>query len=62
MVGGASTGGNFAPTVLVDVDHTMDIMREETFGPVMAIMRVRDDQHAIELANDSVFGPRSDGV
>ncbi|HNN54292.1 MAG TPA: aldehyde dehydrogenase family protein, partial [Pseudomonadota bacterium] len=58
LVGGVRRpGGNFfAPTVLVDVDHTMDIMREETFGPVMAIMRVRDDQHAIELANDSVFG------
>jgi acyl-CoA reductase-like NAD-dependent aldehyde dehydrogenase len=58
LVGGERRpGGNFyKPTVLVEVDHTMDIMREETFGPVMAIMRVRDDEHAIELANDSVFG------
>jgi acyl-CoA reductase-like NAD-dependent aldehyde dehydrogenase len=58
LVGGERRpGGNFyKPTVLVEVDHTMDIMREETFGPVMAIMRVRDDDHAIELANDSVFG------
>ncbi len=55
--GGRRPGGNFfQPTVLIDVDHSMAIMREETFGPVMAIMRVRDDEHAIELANDSVFG------
>lgn len=58
LVGGARRPGGsfFQPTVLVDVDHSMAIMREETFGPVMAIMRVRDDAHAIELANDSVFG------
>lgn len=46
----------FEPTVLVDVDHSMDIMREETFGPVMPIMRVRDADEAVRLANDSVYG------
>ena len=44
------------PTVLVDVDHTMDIMREESFGPVIGIMRVHDDAEAIRLMNDSPYG------
>ena len=44
------------PTVLVDVDHSMDIMREESFGPVIGIMRVRDDAEAIRLMNDSPYG------
>lgn len=44
------------PTVLVDVDHSMDIMREESFGPVIGIMRVRDDVEAIRLMNDSPYG------
>lgn len=44
------------PTVLVDVDHTMDIMREESFGPVIGIMRVSDDAEAIRLMNDSPYG------
>ena len=47
-------GGRFyEPTVLVDVDHTMDIMREETFGPAVPIMRVADVDEAVRLANDS---------
>ena len=45
-----------APQVLVDVDHTMRIMSEETFGPVIAIMPVSGDQEAIKLMNDSEFG------
>lgn len=44
------------PTVLVDVDHTMDIMREESFGPVIGIMRVSSDEEAIRLMNDSPYG------
>jgi succinate-semialdehyde dehydrogenase/glutarate-semialdehyde dehydrogenase len=44
------------PTVLADVDHGMDLMREETFGPVLPIMRVRDEQEALRLANDTSFG------
>ncbi|KAI9618499.1 hypothetical protein H4Q26_012320 [Puccinia striiformis f. sp. tritici PST-130] len=49
--------GNFIkPTLLVDVDHKMRIMKEETFGPVIAIMSVQDDQEAIQLMNDSEFG------
>jgi acyl-CoA reductase-like NAD-dependent aldehyde dehydrogenase len=46
----------YEPTVLVDVDHTMDVMRDETFGPVLPIMAVRDDEEALRLANDSPYG------
>jgi acyl-CoA reductase-like NAD-dependent aldehyde dehydrogenase len=49
----------FEPTVLVDVDHSMAIMREETFGPVLPVMRVRDEDEAIRLANDSDYGLNS---
>ena len=45
-----------APQVLIDVDHTMSIMKDETFGPVVGIMKVSSDSHAIELMNDSVYG------
>ncbi len=58
VVGGhrSETGQFFQPTVLVDVNHSMAIMREETFGPVLAIMRVRDEEEAVLLANDSAYG------
>jgi acyl-CoA reductase-like NAD-dependent aldehyde dehydrogenase len=49
-------GQFFEPTVLVDVDHTMDAMTEETFGPTLPIMKVRDAEEAIRLANDSQYG------
>jgi len=45
-----------APQVLVGVNHEMRVMREESFGPVVGIMPVRDDMQAIELMNDSAFG------
>ncbi len=45
-----------APQILVDVDHTMPIMREETFGPAVGIMRVRSDDEAVTRMNDSDFG------
>ena len=44
------------PTVLDDVTHDMKIMRDETFGPVLPIMRVRDEDEALALANDSPYG------
>jgi acyl-CoA reductase-like NAD-dependent aldehyde dehydrogenase len=44
------------PTVLSNVTHDMAIMREETFGPVLPIMRVRDEDEALRLANDSPYG------
>lgn len=46
----------YEPTVLVDVDHEMAVMREETFGPVLPIMRVRDEEEALRLANDTRYG------
>jgi acyl-CoA reductase-like NAD-dependent aldehyde dehydrogenase len=45
-----------APQILVGVDHTMQVMREETFGPVVGIMKVASDEEAIGLMNDSPFG------
>jgi len=45
-----------APQVLTDVDHTMRIMQEESFGPVVGIQKVSDDEAAIALMNDSEFG------
>ncbi|MCE7043496.1 aldehyde dehydrogenase family protein [Dyadobacter sp. CY312] len=45
-----------APQVLVDVDHSMKIMTEETFGPVVGIMSVKSDEEAIRLMNDSQYG------
>jgi acyl-CoA reductase-like NAD-dependent aldehyde dehydrogenase len=44
------------PEVLVDVDHSMAVMSEETFGPVVGIQAVRDDEEAIERMNDSRYG------
>jgi len=46
----------FAPTILADVTPDMAIMNAETFGPVMLLCRVRDDAHAIEVANGTPFG------
>ena len=46
----------FAPQVLVNVNHSMDIMTEETFAPVVGIMPVEDDNEAIKLMNDSQYG------
>jgi acyl-CoA reductase-like NAD-dependent aldehyde dehydrogenase len=45
-----------APQALVDVDHSMTVMRDESFGPVVGIMRVRDDDEAVALMNDSPYG------
>ncbi|MCW5731791.1 MAG: aldehyde dehydrogenase family protein [Alphaproteobacteria bacterium] len=45
-----------APQVLVDVDHSMAVMREESFGPVIGIMKVGSDEEAVALMNDSPFG------
>jgi acyl-CoA reductase-like NAD-dependent aldehyde dehydrogenase len=50
------SGRFFAPAVLTGVTHDMRIMREETFGPVVPIVEVHDEEEAIALANDSDFG------
>jgi betaine-aldehyde dehydrogenase len=49
-------GDYFEPTVLVDVDHSMQVMRDETFGPVVGVMKVRDAEEALRLANDTRYG------
>ncbi|MBC7947358.1 MAG: aldehyde dehydrogenase family protein [Chitinophagaceae bacterium] len=58
------TGGNkvegygyyFEPTVLVNVDHRMAVMKDESFGPVIGIMKVKDDKDAIRLMQDTDYG------
>ena len=59
LVGGhprPGAGRFYEPTVLVDVDHSMKIMTEETFGPTLPIMKVKDAEEALRMANDSVYG------
>ncbi len=51
-----SDGNYVAPTLLVNVQQQMRVMSEETFGPVIPVMKVRDDAEAIRLMNDSEFG------
>jgi succinate-semialdehyde dehydrogenase/glutarate-semialdehyde dehydrogenase len=51
----------YPPTVVVDVDHTMTLMREETFGPVLPVMVVDSLDEAIRLANDSPYGLTASG-
>lgn len=50
------TGNFYPPTVMVDVDHTMMCMTEETFGPTLPIMKVADAREAVRLSNDSPYG------
>jgi succinate-semialdehyde dehydrogenase/glutarate-semialdehyde dehydrogenase len=54
-------GNYYPPTVLTNVDHTMDLMREETFGPVLPIMEVASLDEAIRLANDTDYGLTASG-
>ena len=61
LVGGkrakVTKGGNwFEPTVLVNVDHTMAVMRDESFGPIIGIQSVKDDAEAVALMNDTAYG------
>lgn len=56
LTGGERQGNYISPAVLVDVDHSMLIMQEETFGPVLPIMAVADEEEAIAKTNDSSYG------
>ena len=58
LTGGKPTGKGtfFPPTVLTDVTHDMSCITEETFGPTLPVIKVADEEEAIRLANDSVFG------
>ena len=49
-------GAYLMPQILIDVHHTMRVMQEESFGPVVGIMKVKNDAEAIHLMNDSQFG------
>lgn len=49
-------GWYWQPTVITNVDHSMRIMKEEAFGPILPICAVKDDEEAIELANDNTYG------
>jgi acyl-CoA reductase-like NAD-dependent aldehyde dehydrogenase len=49
-------GSFFEPTVLLDVDHRMEVMRDESFGPIIGIQKVSEDDEALRLINDSEYG------
>ena len=51
-----TSGAFFEPTVLINVNHGMDVMREETFGPVLPIMTFKTDDEAVRFANDTSYG------
>ncbi len=53
---GAGPGDFYEPTVIADADHTMKVMVDETFGPVLGVMKVADADEAVRLANDSRYG------
>ncbi|MDB5281100.1 MAG: Aldehyde Dehydrogenase, partial [Bacteroidota bacterium] len=52
----SSKGYYFEPTVLTDVNHNMSVMKEESFGPVIGIMKVKDDAEAVKLMQDTEYG------
>ena len=59
LTGGKRIEGDgyfFEPTVLTNVDHSMSIMREESFGPIIGIMKVSNDEEALQLMNDTSYG------
>jgi len=59
LTGGKKIKGNgyfFEPTVLVNVNHNMSVMKDESFGPIIGIMKVKDDAEAIRLMQDTEYG------
>ena len=59
LTGGKRIEGDgyfFEPTVLTNVDHSMSLMREESFGPIIGIMKVNNDEEALQLMNDTLYG------
>jgi acyl-CoA reductase-like NAD-dependent aldehyde dehydrogenase len=59
LTGGSIVRGKgnwFEPTVLVDVDHSMAVMKDESFGPIIGIEAVADDEAAVDLMNDTEYG------
>jgi acyl-CoA reductase-like NAD-dependent aldehyde dehydrogenase len=53
---GTAKGYYFEPTVLTNVTHNMNIMRDESFGPVIGIMKVKNDEEALQLMQDTEYG------
>lgn len=51
-----ATGSYIAPRLLTNVDHNMKVMTEETFGPIIPVMKVNSDEEAVKLMNDSEYG------
>ncbi|HNN13538.1 MAG TPA: aldehyde dehydrogenase family protein [Anaerolineales bacterium] len=56
LTGSKEQGMFYNPIVMSGVDHSMKLMRDETFGPIMPIMKVKDEAEAIRLANDNAYG------
>jgi acyl-CoA reductase-like NAD-dependent aldehyde dehydrogenase len=59
LCGGArlpGPGNSFAPTVIADANHSMEVMREESFGPIVGIQKVTGDAEAVRLMNDTRYG------
>jgi acyl-CoA reductase-like NAD-dependent aldehyde dehydrogenase len=56
LAGGGINEPYLDPVILVDVDHSMHVMQEETFGPLLPVMKVKDEAEAIRMANDSEYG------
>lgn len=55
-IGAGAVDQYFPPTVIVNVNHTMKLMQEEAFGPILPIMKFSSDEEAVQLANDSSYG------
>ncbi len=49
-------GNYYSPTVFSNVNHTMELMREESFGPIIGIQKVANDEEAVQLMNDTAYG------
>lgn len=56
LLGNTLSKANYAPTILTDVTEEMPVFKEETFGPVAAIVKAKNKEHSLELANNSRFG------
>ncbi|XLR47795.1 hypothetical protein S83_032455 [Arachis hypogaea] len=55
-IGGDAVDQYYPPTVIVNVNHSMRLMQEETFGPIVPIMKFSSDEEVVKLANDSRYG------
>ena len=56
VVEGFENGYWYEPTVIANVNHDMKVVKEEIFGPVVVVMKFRDEKEAIKLANDTEYG------